>query len=70
MTNYKNTLEFAKELDQLDPLADFRNQFHIPKNQDGTEQIYLCGNSLGLQPKKTKEYLQEELNDWANLGVE
>ncbi|MDT0293206.1 kynureninase [Mesonia ostreae] len=70
MTNYKDTLEFAKELDQKDPLADFRNQFHIPTNPDGSQQIYLCGNSLGLQPKKTKEYLQEELNDWANLGVE
>jgi len=54
MTNYKNTLEFAKELDQQDPLANFRNQFHIPKNPDGTDQIYLCGNSLGLQPKKNQ----------------
>jgi len=47
----------------------FRNLFHIPK-VNGQDSIYLCGNSLGLQPKKVKEYVNEELEDWATLGVE
>ncbi|HIB36333.1 kynureninase [Mesonia sp.] len=69
-TQHKNTLEFAKEQDQNDPLRRFRNQFHIPKDKSGEEQVYLCGNSLGLQPKLTQEYIQQELEDWSNLGVE
>ena len=69
-TQHKNTLEFAKEQDQNDPLRRFRSQFHIPKDKNGEEQVYLCGNSLGLQPKLTQEYIQQELEDWSNLGVE
>ena len=69
-TQHKNTLEFAKEQDQNDPLRRFRNQFHIPKDKNGEEQVYLCGNSLGLQPKLAQEYIQQELEDWSNLGVE
>ena len=69
-TQHKNTLEFAKEQDQNDPLRHFRSQFHIPKDKNGEEQVYLCGNSLGLQPKLTQEYIQQELEDWSNLGVE
>lgn len=67
---YQNSLAFAKQLDAEDPLKKFRNEFHIPKDKNGKELLYFCGNSLGLQPKKTQEYLQEELNDWAKLGVE
>lgn len=67
---FKNTLEYAKQQDANDPLASYRNKFHIPKNTSGEELIYLCGNSLGLQPKITSEYIKEELTDWANLGVE
>lgn len=59
----------AKKLDQNDPLAGYRNVFHIPQ-VGGGEAIYLCGNSLGLQPKKAKEYVLEELDDWARLGVD
>ena len=51
-------------------LDSYRNKFHIPKDKSGNELIYLCGNSLGLQPKSTKEYIDQELKDWANLGVE
>lgn len=67
---FENSLEFAKKCDASDALASFRNKFHIPKNASGEELIYLCGNSLGLQPKTTSDYIQEELKDWANLGVE
>lgn len=70
MTSYNSNLEFALEQDKKDPLNHFRKQFHIPKHKDGTEVIYLCGNSLGLQPKLTESYIQQELKDWAELGVE
>ena len=70
MSQYKSTLEFAKKLDFDDELKSYRNKFHIPKDVDGNELIYLTGNSLGLQPKATKDYINQELEDWANLGVE
>lgn len=67
---FQNTLDYAKQQDAQDPLASFRNKFHIPKNNEGENLIYLCGNSLGLQPKLTADYLQEELDAWAQLGVD
>lgn len=67
---FQNTLAYAKEQDAKDPLKSYRNQFHIPKDKDGNEWLYFCGNSLGLQPKVTQKYIQQELSDWANLGVE
>ncbi len=67
---YQTSREFARNLDNTDPLKDFRNKFHIPKDDQGNEWIYFCGNSLGLQPKITKDYISQELKDWANLGVE
>ncbi|WP_418510887.1 kynureninase [Corallibacter sp.] len=70
MSDYKTGLDFAKKLDQNDPLKTYRDKFLIPKDKDGNEMIYLCGNSLGLQPKTTKSYIDQELKDWANLGVE
>ena len=70
MSNYKSGLNYAKKQDALDELSNYRQQFHIPKDKDGNELIYLCGNSLGLQPKSTKAYIDQELKDWANLGVE
>lgn len=65
-----NTLEYAKELDANDALSHYRNKFHIPKDYQGNDWVYLCGNSLGLQPKTTKSYINQELEDWANFGVE
>ena len=70
MSNYKLGLEFAKQLDQNDELSSYRNRFHIPKDEFGNDLIYMTGNSLGLQPKSTKNYINQELEDWANLGVE
>ncbi len=69
MNQYLNTLEFAKQLDKNDPLSAYRNKFYIPQH-NGADMVYFTGNSLGLQPKTTKEYLQQELNDWAAYGVE
>lgn len=60
----------ADILDKQDPLRKFREKFHIPLQENGREFLYLCGNSLGLQPRKAAEYVHEELEDWARLGVE
>lgn len=65
---YRTGAEFAAEMDRTDPLADFRRQFHIPRH-NGAEEIYLCGNSLGLQPKTTARFVQEEIEDWQRLAV-
>ncbi|MFM7724870.1 MAG: kynureninase, partial [Bacteroidota bacterium] len=67
--NFENSLEFAKALDSQDPLKAYRESFLIPTF--GKENaVYFTGNSLGLQPKNAQKYLLEELEDWANLGVE
>ncbi len=66
---FKNSLAFAKQLDGEDSLKDFRNKFYIPIIH-GKECIYLTGNSLGLQPKTTQDYVLDELEDWASFGVE
>jgi len=70
LSNYKPGLDYAKEQDQNDALSHYRSQFHIPKDNQGNNWLYFTGNSLGLQPKSTQKYIQQELDDWANLGVE
>ncbi len=67
---YQNSLEFAQTCDKKDSLNPFRNQFHFPKTKQGKNKIYLCGNSLGLQPKSTSDYIQQELEDWSEFGVD
>lgn len=59
---------FAAELDHADPLKAYRARFHIPQHE-GRDEIYLCGNSLGLQPRETRRYVQEELEDWQRFAV-
>ena len=66
---FENSLAFAQQLDKQDSLAHYRNEFHLIK-KDGTPMVYLCGNSLGLQPKSAKAAIDQELKDWAELGVE
>jgi kynureninase len=66
---YENTRTFAQHLDEIDPLRAFRDQFYVPKHADN-ELIYLCGNSLGLQPKTVRQAINQELDVWQNLGVE
>ena len=67
--NFQPTLAFAQQLDAQDVLKNFRNEFVIP-TENGNQQRYFLGNSLGLQPKRTKEKLQTILDDWAKRGVE
>ena len=70
MSEFEPHLEFARSLDQKDVLRSYRNAFYIPRDVSGNEWLYFTGNSLGLQPKTTKAAIEQELNDWANLGVE
>lgn len=69
MYNFENTAGWAEKRDQQDELNSFRQRFYIPMHE-GKESVYLCGNSLGLQPKMTSHYVMQELQDWATLGVE
>ena len=66
---FKNTLEFAQSLDAQDHLSTYRDEFIFPKI-NGKEVIYFTGNSLGLQPKRTKAFVDEVMKDWAELAVE
>jgi len=68
--NYSTELSLAQTKDREDPLAHFREKFYLPKQSNGDPYIYLCGNSLGLQPKSTRDALAQELEDWKNYGVE
>ena len=67
---YKNTEEFVLQLDVNDELEHYREKFHVPLQKNGKEHVYLCGNSLGLQAKRTKSFINQELEDWATFGVE
>jgi kynureninase len=62
--------EFAHQLDAEDSLRHFRDGFHLPVGKDGKPLIYFAGNSLGLMPKSAREIVGQELDDWANLGVD
>lgn len=66
---FENTREFAQQLDAQDELRTYRDEFLFP-HVNGKQVIYFTGNSLGLQPKRTKAYVDEIMNDWANLAVE
>ncbi|HEV8591293.1 MAG TPA: kynureninase [Pyrinomonadaceae bacterium] len=61
---------FAAKMDTSDPLKSSRERFLVPKNSDGADAIYFTGNSLGLQPKTVRSYVEQELKDWEVLGVE
>lgn len=66
---YENTLEFARKADFQDPLKHFRERFYMPQYHR-SDCIYFTGNSLGLQPRTVSDYVDQELEDWATLGVE
>lgn len=68
--NYKPDINFAKDLDLLDPLKHYREKFFIPKQKNGDDVIYFAGNSLGLEPKTVRAYVEQELKDWETLAVE
>lgn len=66
---FKNTEEFARGLDEKDPLKGYREAFHFPR-VNGREVVYFTGNSLGLQPKRAREFVDEIMKDWRELAVE
>lgn len=70
MVAFSNSHDFAVSMDKKDPLAHFRERFHFPKDPSGNTLLYFCGNSLGLQPKTVRAYIEQELSDWEHLGVE
>ncbi|MFY8035221.1 MAG: kynureninase, partial [Flexibacteraceae bacterium] len=70
LPHFEATAAFAQQMDAADALAGFKNEFIFPKQANGEPVVYFCGNSLGLQPKSTKEYIGQELDKWGNLAVE
>src|SRR6266536_733404 len=62
--------DFAKRSDAEDPLRGFRDKFHLPLGKNGKPLIYFAGNSLGLMPKSARAIVEEELDNWAKLGVD
>jgi len=68
--NYESNLEFAQLCDNDDPLRHFRDKFVQPEVRNDLDCIYLCGNSLGLQPRRALESVQQELDDWGRLAVQ
>jgi kynureninase len=67
---FSDNEDFAKQLDAQDSLHVFREKFHLPANRSGEPLIYFAGNSLGLMPKTAKQAVDQELDDWAKLGVD
>ncbi|MDQ3710912.1 MAG: kynureninase [Acidobacteriota bacterium] len=67
---FEATESFARQMDKADSLKHFREKFYIPKQTSGEDVIYLTGNSLGLQPKTARAYIEQELKDWETFGVE
>ena len=68
--NYSPDKEFAIKLDSEDPISSFRSRFFIPKQKNGEDVIYFAGNSLGLQPKTVRDYIEQEIKDWETLAVD
>lgn len=68
--NFESTEYFARRMDGQDTLKHFRKKFYVPKHESGEDVLYFTGNSLGLQPKTTRNYIEQELKDWEKLGVE
>lgn len=67
---FDDSREFAASCDQADKLAGFRAQFNFPPERNGHAPVYLCGNSLGLQPKLAAQYVRDELDNWATYAVD
>ena len=69
-TSFSADQDFAHQLDAEDSLRPFREKFHLPLGKDGKPLIYFAGNSLGLMPKSARQIVEQELDDWAKLGVD
>ena len=67
--NFEDRREFAAALDADDPLGKFRERFAFPLPKGGRTPVYLCGNSLGLQPKLAAQFVEQELAQWRDCAV-
>ncbi len=68
--SYEDSRRYAEDCDRRDPLARFRAKFNFPADRNGHAPVYLCGNSLGLQPERAARYVRDELDNWARLAVD
>ncbi|HEV8058351.1 MAG TPA: kynureninase [Gemmataceae bacterium] len=68
--DFSPTPAFASDADKADPLRSFRDRFHLPLDARGNPKIYLCSNSLGLQPRGLREVIEHDLRNWGSLGVD
>ena len=66
---FENSRSCAKTMDQDDPLGSYQDKFHYPKNDNKENVIYFSGNSLGIQPKSVRKYVEKELNVWEREGL-
>lgn len=60
----------AERLDSQDPLSSLRERFHFPEPRHSGAPLYFAGHSLGLMPRRAREYVNEDLDAWAKYGVE
>ena len=70
MSSFENSREYARRMDGEDALASFRAEFNFPLEKNGRTPVYLCGNSLGLQPRRAVEYVEQELANWRDYAVD
>ena len=70
LTRFAPTEAWARAADAADPIGPLRAEFEFPTSKDGQPVIYLCGNSLGLMPRRVRDLMGQELDDWGRLGVE
>ena len=68
--HYEDNRAFACAQDKIDPLRAFREKFNFPLSRDGRAPVYLCGNSLGLQPQLAVQFVEEELQNWKDFAVD
>lgn len=68
--DFSSAPSFASDADRADPLASFRDKFLLPRDAKGDPKIYLCSNSLGLQPRNVREVIEHDLKNWGDLGVD
>ena len=67
---FEDSRKFAADLDSGEPFALYREEFNFPAVRNGYDPVYLCGNSLGLQPKRARALVERELDNWAELAVD
>src|SRR6266508_3388403 len=70
LMTFSSDENFARQLDREDPLRDFREKFSLPLGKDDKPAIYFAGNSLGLMPESARQIVDDELDNWAKLGVD